>query len=110
MDDNIFNIGDRVVVLGFVDGRPLRNKCGTVVALKNPLNSRLVLGIEFDDPIPDGHDCGRRGLKGYCRWATKADLGSIKILPPIDDDEKEMLIGEEEAGIIDRFLSNFPVG
>ena len=110
---DIFNIGDRVIATGKVDGLYLNNEYGTVVRLKHTIFPKYVLGIEFDNLVPDGqgHDCGGWGRRGYCRWATSADLSkSIKLLPLDPCDEKEILIGEEEAGIIDRFLSNFSVG
>lgn len=62
-----FKVGDRVRAINKVDGVDLIGKCGTVVSVKDGLLS-VRLGVEFDEPFPDGHDGNGRGKRCYCRF------------------------------------------
>ena len=72
-----FKVGDRVRTINKVDGVDLIGKCGTVVDVKNGLLS-VRLGVEFDEPFPDGHNCNGRGTSGYCRFGYVCDFELIQ--------------------------------
>ena len=87
----MFDIGDRVIAIKAVDGNiSTKGKTGTIIAGKH---NRFSVGIEFDEPIEDGHSCDNRGKYGYCWWGHEfeielvvedVDVSSIKIDVPFD--------------------------
>lgn len=34
------------------------------------------IALEFDNPIPGGHDCNGMGKKGHCWWVTPEEIRS----------------------------------
>ena len=72
-----FKVGDRVRAINKVDGVDLIGKCGTVVGVKDGLWS-VRLGVEFDEPFPDGHDGNGRGKRGHCRFGYVCDFELIQ--------------------------------
>ena len=72
-----FKVGDRVRAINKVDGVDLIGKCGTVVGVKDGLLS-VRLGVEFDEPFPDGHDGNGRGKRGHCRFGYVCDFELIQ--------------------------------
>jgi len=62
-NDNIIYIGEQ---------QNLRGKRAFVVALD--AGPGKPVGLEFDEPIPNGHSCDGAGGKGYCWWARRDEI------------------------------------
>ena len=69
------SVGDRVVAIGKVDYMDLTEKSGVVVYI-NPA-STYPIGVEFDEPIPEGHSCWGRGRDGRCRFGKVQEFRKI---------------------------------
>ena len=72
-------IGLRVFVSGYdFAGMPsLHGKKGTIVCFDGDPEDHLGIGVEFDEPFEDGHDCNGAGHNGYCRYGSYFDLDII---------------------------------
>ena len=67
--------GDRVVVTGpsFAGLVTLRERTGVVVEKRrDPFMGKV--GVQFDEPFPQGHSCCGAGTHGRCRWGSAEDL------------------------------------
>lgn len=77
-----FNIGDRVVCNGEVDGRySTRGEHGIVIGDIDPS-----ILIQFDRPIPDAHNGAGQGRDGCCLWVSpdmliKLETSAGSIIP-----------------------------
>ena len=66
-----FNIGDRVVCNGEVDGRySTRGEHGRVI----DNSSDIGILIQFDSPIPGAHNGNGQGRNGHCLWVSSGML------------------------------------
>ena len=72
-------VGLRVFVSGEgYAGMPLlHGKEGTIVCLDDDFDDYLGVGVEFDEPFEDGHNCNGAGRDGYCRYGSYFDLDII---------------------------------
>jgi hypothetical protein len=70
-----FREGDRVVAIGMVDGIDLCGLEGTVVFIE--AGSPYPYGVEFDEPIHEGHSCYGVGKSGFCRFGRREDFRGI---------------------------------
>lgn len=41
-----------------------------------PMRAGEPIALEFDSPIPGGHDCNGMGKKGYCWWVAPEEIRS----------------------------------
>lgn len=71
----VFHEGDRVVAVGKVDGIDLSGLEGTVVFVE--AGSPYPYGVEFDEPICEGHSCYGVGKSGFCRFGKREDFRGI---------------------------------
>lgn len=71
----VFHEGDRVVAVGKVDGIDLCGLEGTVVFIE--AGSPYPYGVEFDEPICEGHSCYGVGKSGFCRFGKREDFRGI---------------------------------
>lgn len=67
--------GDRVVAIGKVDGIDLGGLEGTVVFVE--AGSPYPYGVEFDEPICEGHSCYGVGKSGFCRFGKREDFRGL---------------------------------
>lgn len=65
-----FKVGDRVRVKNCFDGVNLKGKIGTVVKE----GKRYDYGVEFDEPIENGHSCDGMGRNYHCRYGYENEL------------------------------------
>lgn len=72
-----FKLGDRVRAIGEVCGLNLKGKCGTVILVGDTLESTEV-GVEFDEPITNGHSCAGNGKMGHCRNGVEGEFELIR--------------------------------
>ena len=78
-----YKIGDKVRVKERLDGINLKGRTGKVIAI----GEHYDYGIEFDEPISEGHSCDGRGKRGCCRWGYEGELepaGDKKIVITTD--------------------------
>lgn len=68
--------GDRVVAIGKVDGIDLGGLEGTVVLVAK--YSQYPYGVEFDEPIVEGHSCYGAGKTGCCRFGNLEDFRKVR--------------------------------
>jgi len=80
-----FKIGDRVEMT-FDGGAPLGAQ-GTIIYID--FDARLL--VEYDNPLPAGHDGDGRGKPGHCRW-TYADWAKVLPVPSITSLDLDTLI------------------
>ena len=71
----VLHEGDRVVALGKVDGIDLGGLEGTVVFVE--AGSPYPYGVEFDEPIHEGHSCYGVGKSGFCRFGKREDFRGL---------------------------------
>lgn len=71
----VFHEGDRVVAVGKVDGIDLCGLEGTVVFIE--AGSPYPYGVEFDEPIHEGHSCYGVGKSGFCRFGKREDFRAV---------------------------------
>lgn len=71
-----YKVGDRVRVKNCFGGANLKGKIGTVITTKTGSNF-YDLGVEFDEPILFGHNCGGLGNEHCCRWGCEIELELI---------------------------------
>ena len=71
----VLHEGDRVVALGKVDGIDLSGLEGTVVFVE--VGSPCPYGVEFDEPIHEGHSCYGVGKSGFCRFGKREDFRGL---------------------------------
>ena len=94
-----YSIGDRIVVMDTLDYLNLAGREGTVVDIING----TMIGIEFDEAFPGGHDCGGVGRDGYCRWCH--DISEIHHVAV--EYYKEIEPDIDEITVLNTFLSGF---
>lgn len=70
-----FHEGDRVEVIGKVDGMDLSGKEATVIAVE--AGDEFSVCVEFDEPIVEGHSGFGRGKDGCCRWGRAREFRKI---------------------------------
>ena len=78
-----YKIGDKVRVRQCLAGLNLKGKTGKVIAI----GKHYDYGIEFDEPVARGHNCGGTGKCGCCRWGYERELepaGDKKIVITTD--------------------------
>jgi hypothetical protein len=79
-------VGDRVVAKnGVFNGLVIAFPAtGTIVHIGKSLRypNRDRIGVEFDDPVLDGHSCSGRGKSGHCRWGYIEELSIYEELQP----------------------------
>ena len=68
--------GDRVVAIGKVDGIDLGGLEGTVVRVE--AHGCIPYGVEFDEPIVEGHSCFGSGKMGHCRFGELKDFRKVR--------------------------------
>ena len=68
-----FKVGDRVRVKNCFDGINLKGKIGTVVKK----GKRYDYGVEFDEPIENGHSCDGMGRDYHCRYGYENELEPV---------------------------------
>ena len=71
----VLHEGDRVVAIGKVDGMDLSGLEGTVVFVE--VGSPCPYGVEFDEPIHEGHSCYGVGKSGFCRFGKREDFRGL---------------------------------
>lgn len=91
-----FFLRDRVMAVGTIDGNNLDCRCGTVISTDGATSNSI--GVQFDDRIVGGHDCGGRGTYGFCWWCTPKKLQLIK-----EDEDIEF----ETSNELINFLQSF---
>lgn len=69
--------GDRVVAIGKVDGIDLSGLEGTVVCVAEKGSYPYPYGVEFDEPIAEGHSCIGAGKMGHCRFGNLEDFRKV---------------------------------
>lgn len=67
-----FKIGDRVVCVGFQ--HDCYGKHGHIVTILNDATGLVPFGVEFDEPVCGGHDCGGVAKPGCGRWFYVREL------------------------------------
>lgn len=71
-----FKVGDRVRAKGYVDGVYLGGCAGKVI--RSGSNDRRV-GVEFDEPFPEGHNLAGSLESDRGRWCEPSELELINI-------------------------------
>ena len=94
---DLYQVGDRVVALGEIDNLDLSGLEGLVIRV-----DECSLGIEFDKSFGGGHDCGKRGRYGHCRWCY-----NMSEVQHVEAEQKDIEPDEDEISILNTFLSNF---
>lgn len=87
-----FNIGDKVVVLGYQDGVKFLYKVGTVIVI----TGTGMIGIEFNFYNNNMHSCDGLGKYGYCYKINNIMDKKIKRVNIFEYDEKELENALEE--------------
>lgn len=78
MKENEIVVGKKVKVVDTIDGRSdMRGWVGTVVAA-GPTCSPWDVGIEFPEPIRNGHDAHGYGREGYCYFGWASDIEYVQ--------------------------------
>jgi len=65
--DDVFKIGDRVVVNGKQTVIDFKNTIGTIITDEDSQSP----GIEFDKQYNNMHDCEFKGTPGFCYWVDR---------------------------------------
>lgn len=88
----MFEVGDRVIGIGIIDGNNLNGCIGTVVGYYSDDDKSLV-AVEFDDKIMDGHGCDGQGQHGYCWYCQDGKLKSYSDKDLFTKDEINNILG-----------------
>lgn len=93
---NRFEIGDRVIAIGRVDGKDLTGKIGTVI-YTNSESSMHELCVEFDDSFLGGHNGNGDGKDGHCRFGLfeEFELYDEPEYPDVFEDELFKVLSEK---------------
>lgn len=82
----MLKVGDRVKAIHFVDGLDMTGRTGRVVVI-NPGESYSRIGVEFDRPFTQGHECyfnGKGYRNGCCRWGNESEFFLISRTDLVD--------------------------
>ena len=102
VNGNEIQIGSRVIVVdecGFADNRDTIGKIGTVVEGDDFYG----IGVEFDEPVNDGHDCmgAAKSGHGWYVYASEVRLyedRKFEISTPFDDFMADVTSSEQRNG------------
>jgi len=100
-----FNVGDRVLVMGRIDGNDLTNETGTVIYVDDcdDCNPKGEILIEFDNEIPNGHDGIKvAGRDRHC-WYAGFSEGDFDVIEIINEDVAELEMSSELSTFISEF-------
>ena len=89
------------------DGFPANGSTGTIIAIEKYDDTSVMIGVQFDLPFPEGHDCSGKSADGCGRWYYPfSDVvwhDWTQMLSPCDGEENDITESDDLLDFIGMF-------